>query len=235
MENKILKVLLVLIVVIMGATAVYFNLTTEVPSLKTELKDGSIVLATDIEDTRMLKSQIPSNTFADGKEMVGKEVQGTIAAGIPVLKEQLKDIEKPSAVSDEVIAIVPIPVDSTHVPSKIKEGDLVNVIVFFAENEKIAQEAFAIGYDYIATVNRITKDADGNIVRVDIVCDKELAVDLAASISLGDVFIIQNEDINDIELKGTTAKDLFEKYYKRDQGEIVDIETENTEVEGEGE
>lgn len=213
MENKLLKTLLVIICSAICGVLIYFNLTIEVPMFKTTMASGDVITSEMVTTKRIFKSEFTDDFYSNGLDLIGKSVVSDVAPNIPVAKALTQAPVKPAVdVDNSKVAIVPVSVRPENVPANLKTGDLINILASF-DGGVVDGEAFVIGYSYIATVSNITYDESGGVSKIDCIVDKELAVDISASVALGNIYIIKNEDINDVELSGTTARDLLNKYY----------------------
>ena len=230
MENKILKLLLVFICTIVAGTMIYFNLTVEIPVFKTAVSSGTTITADMVGSERIMKSQITDDFYQSGMDLIGKSTTVDIAANIPVAKALTEEPVKPSVdIDNSKVAIVPIPVKPENIPSDLKKGDLVNVLVYF-DSSVADGDAFVIGYNYIATVSDIIYDESGKVSKIDCIFEKSMATDISASVSMGTIYIIKNEDINSVELNGATVRELFNKYYNS-SAVVEDIVEETIEPE----
>lgn len=215
MENKLLKALLVFICTAIAGVLIYFNLTVEIPVFKAPVSSGSTISAEMIEEKRVMKSQITDDFYQSALELVGKNATTDIAAEIPVAKALVEDPVKPSVdIEASRVAIVPIPVEAKNIPSDLKKGDLVNILAYFDSSATDDGTAVVVGYTYIATVSNIDYDSNGSVSKIDCIVDKDLATDISASVSMGSIYIIKNEEINDVVLNGATVKDILTKYYR---------------------
>ena len=177
-----------------------------------------------------MKSQITDDFYQSGMDLIGKNTTVDIAANIPVAKALTEEPVKPSVdIDNSKVAIVPIPVKPENIPSDLKKGDLVNVLVYF-DSSVADGDAFVIGYNYIATVSDIITDDTGKVSKIDCIFEKSMATDISASVSMGTIYIIKNEDINSVELNGATVRELFNKYYNS-SAVVEDIVEETIEPE----
>ena len=230
MENRLLKLLLVFICTAIAGAIIYFNLTVEIPVFKTAVSSGTTITADMISTERIMKSQITDDFYQSGMDIIGKSATTDIAANIPVAKALTEEPVKPSVDIDTTkVAIVPIPVKSENVPSDLKKGDLVNILAYF-DSSAADGDAFVIGYKYIATVSDIIYDESGKVSKIDCIFEKSLATDISASVSMGTIIVIKNEDINSVELNGSTVRELFNKYYNS-SAVVEDIVEETIEPE----
>lgn len=233
MENKLLKALLVFICTAIAGVMIYFNLTVEIPVFNTTVLSGTTITSNMIDNQRVMKSQISDDFYQSGIDLVGKNTVIDISAGIPIAKNLIEEPVAPAVeIDSSKVAIVPIPVKPENIPSDLQKGDLVNILAYFDSSVSGDNNAYVIGYDYIATVSNITYDETGKVSKVDCIIEKDLAVDISASVSIGNIYIIKNEDINDVELNGVTVQDLLEKYYKNAY-QVEEIETIDPDLEEE--
>ena len=226
MQNKFLKILLALIAVAAAGTALYFQLSTEVPVLKNDIKAGQVLEAKDIDEVRFMKMSLPEGTYEKGIDMVGKETAYNVPAGVPVPTAALKKVIKAEDIIPSDEAIVPVQISFERAPSDLKENDRINILAYFQAGVVQDAPAFLIGIDEQATVKTVKKDETGHIIGVDISVKKNLAPEIAASVSMGNIYIIKNVTDNDISLPGTTGKDIYDSNFSNGEVEIIITEGE---------
>ena len=216
MESKITKAILAMLLVVVASISLFFQLTVEVPTLKNAIAEGSVIVPENITITRVLKSEITNGIIQDGVFMVGKTAKIDIPAYTPFASTVIEERLGTELVPEETfsnLVVIPVAVNPLHVPADLKNDDLVNIIVYFPESTVKDQDAFAVGFNVFGKVSNITRDTNNAITKVDILIDKEVAVEISASSSLGDIYIIRNIEDNDIQLEGTTAKDIYLQHF----------------------
>lgn len=215
MQNKILKIILTIMSLALLLIGVMFTITIEVPITSKELPNNYEIKASDITTKRVLKNSINNETYVNALDVLGKQTNVHLDLGSVFTYSNISN-KVQSVVNEDSDSLVtmPLAIDPTHAPDALQKGDIINLLFYFSPNViNDDNEAFAIGFNYIATVNSVLHDSDGYICKVDVLVSKDIAVDIATSTSLGQLFIIKNSEINNINLKGASASDILAKYY----------------------
>jgi len=206
MQNKIMKLLLAMIATVSVGIAVFFTLTIEVPVLKTSITAGTVITPDNLTNRRVIKTSV-TNAVKDDKYVVGKVSSIDIPANTPFPMTALDTYSEPAADNSDHVTIS-VPVDYLHCVNGIKSGDLVNIIAFFGKEAVDGEGAFTIGINTIGTIVHVTYES-GYLAKVDVELPKEDAVRTITAISVGETYIVKNFDMNDVNLQGITARDLF--------------------------
>lgn len=232
MQNKILKIILTIMSLALLLVGVMLTITIEIPVTSKELPNNYEIKATDITTKRVFKNSIDKETYINALDVLGKQTNVHLDYGSTFTYSNIAS-KVQSIVNDDTDSLVtmPLAIDPTHAPDALQKGDIINLLFYFSPNViNDDNEAFAIGFNYIATVNSVLRDSDGYICKVDVLVSKDIAVDIATSTSLGQLFIIKNSEINNINLKGSSASDILAKYYTAEIESINETaEMENNE------
>lgn len=213
MQNKILKVILALILTISALAAAFFSVTTEIPVVKSDVAAGDVIVSENIDTIRMLKGNVSDAMISNSLELVGKTARVSISSNKAVLNAQLESKTISEGETQDDTVVVALPVNPSHVPVDLKQGDSINIIAYFRDGVVEGQKAWAIGFNTPAKVESITKTENNEISRIDIIIEKDMSVEIATSVSLGDIYVVKNVAENNIALQGTTAQDIYLKNF----------------------
>lgn len=206
MQNKILKFMLTLVLLICAMVAGYFTLTEEVPIAAYTIPEGTTIVSNYITSTRMWKWKIEDKVITNSNDLIAKTSLYEIVATSPFYEETVGE-----RAGDEIIsidytnrAIVSIPVSNANIPSDIKVGDSISIISIFDEINGVINEKTGLIYDCNAIVYEVVKNESGVVSKLDLTVDKDKANEVAVGInSSSQLFVIRNVD--GIEASGSIS------------------------------
>ena len=218
MIQKVIKSILIFIALISAVACGYLTFTQEVAVLNKEVKQNAVIKASDITTIRVYKATLDEDEqYIRGTDLVGKSAQTNLPSNTIIGKNLAKEIVNETASINKVTVvdgvIIPIAVDPFKVPTSIKEGDSVKVVIYFEEGTASGSGAFTFGFNTPVLVNKITKNGEGQITKVDVSVNKQFATDIVIASSMGEVFIISDNSSGEIDLSGATPNGLYSKYF----------------------
>lgn len=225
MENKILKLLLSLVLIVSAAAGIYFTLTTPVPVLSGTVAEGAVIKPADIVETRIFKNQLVDTTILHGTELVGKVAKFELPENTPITTgavEERVGNEIDSETPDADTVVVPVKVDPNNVPADLKTGDIVNVIAYFPTGSLEDVNSFTVGFNEMGTVSKVSSDETG-IFKVDILMKKAVSTKVMTAVSEGDVYVIRDLQSNDVQLDSVTTKDIYLESFSEQPVETPEV------------
>lgn len=228
-QNRILKFILTIVLLICAFVGGYFTLTEEVPVAVATIPEGTTIVSNYISSQRMFKWKISDNVITNSNDLIAKTTIYEVVASSPFYKDSVGE-----RAGDEIIAIdysnraiVSIPVSSSNIPSDIQTGDSISIISVFDSVEGVITEKTGLIYDCNAIVYEVVKDGSGNISKLDITVDKDKANELTVGISASNsIYIMRNVD--GVEATGTVSiSEIISRALN--SGNATVIEDENVE------
>lgn len=220
MQNKMLKAILGVMSICIVAVILFMQLTVQVPVLNADAKAGDIIPASQISNAKVFKWDVKDDVILKATDIVKNTATRAISKNTLITKDMVKEESVEQIYDDMNMVVIPLPVNALNIPEDIKEGDMINVLVYFEVDSKDSAMAgisnFVAGFNETGVIEGVSKDANGLINKVDVKVNKDMASELINAASQGQIYIIRNYAENDVELLGSTLKDIYLKNFHVD-------------------